>query len=64
MLLDENDEIIQIYPSADKNIIVGFISTGNAPNTSKFKPPICTIFTIDNSKITKDFTYHDNFKGA
>jgi ketosteroid isomerase-like protein len=59
---DLNDKIIQIYPSGEKNIIVEFISSGTAVDGSKFELPICTIFTIENGKITKDFTYFDNFE--
>ena len=62
MFPNVNDEIIQIYPSGDNHIIVEFVSTGTAPDGSKFKLPICTIFTIENGKITKDFTYYDNFE--
>lgn len=62
MFPDVKDEIVQIYPSSDKNIIVEFISTGTAPDSSKFELPICTIFTIENGKITRDFTYYDNFE--
>jgi len=58
---DLHDEIIQIYPSGTNHIIVEFVSTGTAPDNSKFKLPICTIFTIENGLITKDFTYFDNF---
>jgi ketosteroid isomerase-like protein len=58
---DINDEVIQIYPSGDKNVIVEFISSGTAPDGSRFELPICTIFTIENGQITKDFTYYDNF---
>jgi ketosteroid isomerase-like protein len=57
---DLKDEVIATYPSGDKNIIVEFISTGTAPDGSKFELPICTIFTIENGKISKDFTYYDN----
>ena len=59
---DVKDEIVQIYPSGNKHIIVEFISTGTAPDGSKFELPICTIFTIENGLITKDFTYYDNFE--
>lgn len=59
---DLKDEIKQIYVSGDKNVIVEFVSTGTAPDNSKFKLPICTILTIENGKITKDFTYYDNFE--
>lgn len=58
---DIHDKIIQIYPSGTNHVIVEFVSTGTAPDQSKFELPICTIFTIENGKITKDFTYYDNF---
>jgi hypothetical protein len=56
-----HDEVVNIYPSDEKHIIVEFVSTGTAADSTKFKLPICTIFTIENGKITKDFTYFDNF---
>lgn len=59
---DLHDKVVQIYPSGEKHIIVEFISTGTAPDNSKFELPICTIFTIENGLITKDFTYFDNFE--
>lgn len=55
------DEIKTIYISGQNNVIVEFVSTGTAPDNTKFELPICTIFTIENRKITKDFTYYDNF---
>ena len=61
MFPDVKDKVIQIYPSGEKNIIVEFVSTGTAPDNSKFELPICTIFTIENGLITKDFSYFDNF---
>ncbi|HJV20543.1 MAG TPA: nuclear transport factor 2 family protein [Sediminibacterium sp.] len=62
MFPDVKDEIAQIYPSGEKHIIVEFISTGTAPDGSTFKLPICAIFTIENGKISKDYTYYDNFE--
>ena len=59
---DVKDEIIQLYASGDQHMIVEFVSTGTAPDSSKFELPICTIFTIENGQITKDFTYFDNFE--
>jgi predicted SnoaL-like aldol condensation-catalyzing enzyme len=59
---DLHDKIIQVYPSGNKHIIVEFVSTGTGPDKSKFELPICTVFTIENGKITKDFTYFDNFE--
>lgn len=56
-----HDEVMQIYPSGQNHIIVEFVSSGTAPDNSNFTLPICTIFTIENGKITKDFTYYDNF---
>lgn len=58
---DLHDQIVQVYPSGDKHIIVEFISSGTAPDNSRFEMPICVIFTIENGRITKDFTYFDNF---
>ncbi len=57
---DIHDEIVQIYPSAENVIVVEFISTGTAADGTKFKLPICTIYTFENGKIVKDFTYYDN----
>ncbi|AWK07447.1 nuclear transport factor 2 family protein [Flavobacterium crocinum] len=62
MFPDVHDKILQIYLSGEKHIIVEFVSTGTAPDKSKFELPICTIFTIENGKIAKDFTYYDNFE--
>jgi len=59
---DIKDEVIKTYPSGKKHIIVEFISSGTAPDNSKFEIPICTIFTIENGKITQDFSYFDNFE--
>lgn len=56
------DKVISIYPSGNQHIIVEFISTGTAADESKFELPICTIFTVVDGKITKDFTYYDNFE--
>lgn len=60
MLPDIHDEIVNIYTAGDKNVIVEFVSTGTIPDGNKMILPICTIFTIENGKITKDFTYYDN----
>ena len=62
MFPDVKDKVLQTYNSGDNHIIVEFISTGTAPDNTKFELPICTIFTIENGKITKDFTYFDNFE--
>ena len=59
---DLKDEVVQIYPSGEQHMTVEFVSTGTTPDGSKFELPICTIFTLENGKITKDFTYFDNFK--
>ena len=58
---DLHDQVIQIYPSGDQHIIVELVSSGTAPDHSKFELPICVIFTIENGLITKDFSYFDNF---
>lgn len=58
---DLHDQVVQTYPSGDQHIIVELVSTGTAPDHSKFELPICVIFTIENGLITKDFSYFDNF---
>lgn len=55
------DDIVKIYPSGSNHIVVEFISRGTGLDNSAFELPICTIFTIENGLITKDFTYYDNF---
>jgi len=55
------DSIVAIYPSGKQQVIVEFVSTGTGADKNTFTLPICTIFTIENGKITKDFTYYDNF---
>lgn len=57
---DIHDEVIQIYPSGEKNVIVELVSTGTGPDGSKLELPICIIFTFENGLITKDFTYYDS----
>ena len=42
-------------------MIVEFVSTGTAPDGTKFELPIVSIFTIEEGMITKDWTYYDNF---
>lgn len=61
MFPDVNDHLIRIYPSGEQYVIVEFISSGTAPDGSRFELPICTIFTINKGLITKDFTYYNNF---
>ncbi|RFS19253.1 nuclear transport factor 2 family protein [Chitinophaga silvatica] len=62
MFPDVNDKVIEIYPSGEKHVIVEFVSTGTSQDGSRFEMPICTIFTIENGLITKDYTYYDNFE--
>ena len=59
---DLKDTVVSVYPSGANTVIVEFVSTGTAPDGSKFELPICTIFEIVNGQITKDFTYYDNFE--
>ena len=59
---DVKDSVVAVYPSGDKNVIVEFVASGTLPDKSRFQLPICTIFTIENGKIAKDYTYFDNSK--
>ena len=61
MFPDVRDEIVAVYNSGDKNVIVEFVSTGTAPDGTKFELPIVSIFTIEEGMIVKDWTYYDNF---
>ena len=55
------DDVVRVYPSDSNHMVVEFISRGTGLDNSSFELPICTIFTIENGLITKDFTYFDNF---
>ncbi|MBD1208248.1 MAG: nuclear transport factor 2 family protein [Ignavibacteria bacterium] len=59
MFPDVKDEIVNVYPSGEKNVIVEFISTGSNNDGTRWKLPICTIFTIESGKIVKDYNYYD-----
>ena len=59
---DLHDEVIKTYVSGENHIIIEFVSTGTAPDNTKFELPICAILTIENGLITKDFSYFDNFE--
>jgi hypothetical protein len=61
MFPDLNDKVINTYVSGNNHVIVEFVSTGTGLDMVKFELPICTIFTIENGLITKDFSYFDNF---
>lgn len=54
------DSIVSIIAVDDK-VVVEFISKGKTLEGETFELPICTLFQIQNSKITQDFTYYDNF---
>lgn len=57
---DLTDEVVATYPSGDRHVVVEFISRGTAPDGEGFELPICTIFTIEDGLVTRDFTYYDN----
>ncbi len=60
MFPDVRDDIVSVYPSGEKHVIVEFVSSGTGPDGSQWTLPICTIFTIENGQITRDFTYYDH----
>lgn len=60
LFLDITDSVESIYASGERTVIVEFVSKGTAPDSSILRLPICSILTIVNGKITKDFTYYDN----
>lgn len=55
---DIHDAVQNIYPSGE-TVTIEFISTGTAPDGTKFSLPIVTIFTIRGGLIVKDATYYD-----
>jgi steroid delta-isomerase-like uncharacterized protein len=59
LIQDVHDDVKKIYESGN-NVIVEFESKGTGPDGKAFTLPICTIFEIENGKISKDFTYYDN----
>jgi ketosteroid isomerase-like protein len=60
---DIHDEVIGMYASGDK-VTVEFISTGTAPDGTKFKLPIVSILTFENAVIIRDATYYDIIRDA
>ncbi len=60
MFPDVQNSVVAVYPSGKNKVIVEFVSKGTNPDKTKFELPICTIFTIEKGKITKDYTYFDN----
>ena len=61
MFPDIKDEVVAIYASGENHVIVEFVSSGTAPDGTTFSLPICSIFTVENGVITKDYNYYDNF---
>jgi len=59
MFPDIHDEVVGVYPSADK-VVVEFISSGKASDSLSFTLPIITVLTIKDGLIVKDATYYDN----
>ncbi len=56
---DIRDSVIATYSAGERNVIVEFVSSGTGPDGLLWTLPICTIFTIENGKITRDYTYYD-----
>jgi ketosteroid isomerase-like protein len=60
---DLRDSVVAVYASGDRHVTVQFVSSGTAPDGSRFTLPICTVFTIENGLVTRDHTYYDNDNG-
>jgi ketosteroid isomerase-like protein len=58
MFPDIHDTVKTIYPSG-QTVIIEFISTGTAPDGTKFTLPITSILTFKDGLIVKDATYYD-----
>lgn len=57
---DISDSVVEVYAAGEKHVIVEFVSSGTGPDGARWNMPICSIFTIENGQITKDYTYYDN----
>jgi len=57
-------DVMHQNSSNDNYIIVKFVSSGSAPDGTKWKFSLCTIFTIENGKIIKGYTSFDNWHNA
>lgn len=60
MIPDVKDSVVNIYPSG-QSVTVEFVSSGTAPDGTKFELPICAILTFEDGLIVKDYVYYDNF---
>lgn len=58
MFPDLHDEIVGMYPSADK-VIVEFVSTGSSGDSISLRLPIITVLTFKDGVIVQDATYYD-----
>ena len=58
MAPDIFDDIKHIH-AAGNTVIVEFVSSGSAPDGSKWTLPICTVLTLADGKIVRDATYFD-----
>ena len=59
-ITDLRDDVVNINALGANKVVVEFVSSGKDTAGNAFRLPICTIFTISNGKIVKDFTYYDN----
>ncbi len=59
---DLRDSVVAVYPSGENHIVVEFVSTGSSPEGFEFFLPICTIMTIEDGLVSKEFTYYDDFE--
>ncbi len=57
---DIRDSVVEVYAAGDRHVIVEFVSSGTGPDGARWSMSICTIFTIEEGQITKDYTYYDN----
>ncbi len=58
MAPDIHDDIQHIH-AAGNTVVVEFVSSGSAPDGTKWKLPICTVLTLADGKIIRDATYFD-----
>lgn len=56
---DVRDSVVAVRPGLG-SVTVEFVSTGTAPDSTRFRLPICTVLVLRDGLIAEDRTYYDN----
>lgn len=55
---DVQDDIVELL-AVENGVVVQFVSSGHAADSTTFRLPICSVLTIAQGKIIRDATYYD-----